>query len=54
MDHANTSCFWLLRQFALAAFNLALLKAGNKSPARIAMIAMTTSNSIRVKPRILN
>src|SRR5688572_29653760 len=28
-----------------------LLKAGRRRPAKIAMIAMTTSNSIKVKPR---
>src|SRR6187200_763325 len=32
------------------ALTLALLSAGNSIAARIAMIAMTTSNSIRVKP----
>jgi hypothetical protein len=31
---------------------LALLKTGNSIAARIAMIAMTTSSSIRVKPRL--
>src|SRR5213593_4557416 len=32
------------------AFPLALPKAGKSSPARIAMMAITTSNSINVKP----
>src|ERR1051325_5519137 len=32
-----------------AAFTLALAKAGNNSPARMAMMAMTTKSSIRVK-----
>src|SRR5580693_3442617 len=32
------------------AFNLAFDKAGNNIAARMAMMAMTTSNSIRVKP----
>jgi hypothetical protein len=32
------------------AFSLARAKAGNKSDARIAMMAITTSNSINVKP----
>src|SRR5690348_5500103 len=32
------------------AFNLAWPKAGSNMAAKIAMIAMTTSNSIRVKP----
>ena len=31
-------------------FSLALASAGKSSAARMAMIAMTTSNSIRVKP----
>jgi len=31
-------------------FGLAFESAGNRRPARIAMIAMTTSNSINVKP----
>src|SRR6266480_897058 len=33
------------------AFSLALARAGNSSPARIAMIAITTSSSIKVKAR---
>jgi hypothetical protein len=32
------------------AFSLALAKAGNNIPARMAMIAMTTNNSMSVKP----
>jgi hypothetical protein len=32
------------------ALALALLKAGRSSPARIAMMAITTSNSIKVNP----
>src|SRR5438445_1889271 len=35
---------------AVWACNLALPKAGNSSEARIAMMAITTSNSINVKP----
>lgn len=34
----------------LCAWAFALLRAGNKSAARIAMIAMTTRSSIKVKP----
>lgn len=34
-------------------FNLAFANAGNSIPARIAMIAITTSNSIKVKPDAL-
>lgn len=33
------------------AFSFALAKAGKSNPARIAMIAITTSNSINVKAR---
>jgi hypothetical protein len=33
------------------AFNFALLKAGNNIAARMAMMAMTTSNSISVNAR---
>jgi hypothetical protein len=32
------------------ALDLALAKAGKSMPAKIAMMAMTTSNSMRVKP----
>ena len=39
----------LLRQEAAMAFSLALAKAGRSIAARIAMMAITTSNSIRVK-----
>src|SRR5947208_4923497 len=43
-------CLWLLRQAMLVAFNLARLRAGNNNAARIAIIAITTNNSIRVNP----
>jgi hypothetical protein len=36
--------------FIPCAFALALLKAGNNIAARMAMIAMTTRSSIKVKP----
>ncbi len=39
----------LLMQEARMPLYLALAKAGSSSPARMAMIAMTTSNSMRVK-----
>ena len=39
----------LLKQEIAAARSLALLRAGSNMAARIAMIAMTTSNSINVK-----
>ena len=35
------------------ALDLALARAGNSMPARIAMMAMTTNNSINVNPRAL-
>ena len=44
------SCFWLFRQAAFVAFNLARPSAGNNMPARIAMMAITTSSSMSVKP----
>jgi len=39
------------RHEACRAFSRALAKTGNKIAARIAIIAITTSNSMRVKPR---
>src|ERR1043166_9089136 len=42
-------CFSLLRQYILWACILARFKAGSSSAARMAMIAITTSNSIKVK-----
>src|ERR1700677_4678045 len=48
MVNANPSCFWLLRQLASVAFNLALAKTGSRIAARIAMIAITTNSSIKV------
>ena len=44
------SCLRLLTHWIDSALALALASAGNNKLARIAMIAMTTSNSIRVKP----
>ncbi len=46
--HASPYCFWLLRQFAIYAFCFALAKAGNNIAAKMAMMAMTTNNSINV------
>jgi hypothetical protein len=40
----------LLRHVACRAFPRAWLNTGNKMAARIAMMAITTSNSIKVKP----
>ena len=47
-------CFSLLRHFACSALALALAlaSAGNNKPARIAMMAMTTSSSIKVNPNL--
>ena len=41
----------LLVHLATLACSLALANAGKSNPAKIAMMAMTTSNSIRVNPR---
>jgi len=43
----------LLLQVAWRAFSRALAKTGKRIEARIAIIAMTTSNSISVKPRFI-
>src|ERR1043165_6977454 len=53
MVQEMASCFGLLRQAADCALILALDNAGNNIAARIAMIAMTTSNSINVNARLL-
>jgi hypothetical protein len=43
--------FQLFRQATLTAWDFARLKAGSSRLARMPMMAMTTSNSIRVKAR---
>src|SRR5262245_45945241 len=43
------SCLLLLKQTMPCAFALAFERAGSSIPARIAMMAMTTNNSIKVK-----
>ena len=43
------SCFRLLTQLIARARIRALFSAGSSIPARIAMIAITTSSSIKVK-----
>src|SRR6266571_8696137 len=48
----RASCLRLFTHWIDCALALALDKAGNSKLARIAMIAMTTSNSIRVKPTV--
>jgi hypothetical protein len=45
----NDNCFSRARQDALLALSLALFNAGSNIPARIAMIAITTRSSMRVK-----
>ena len=45
-------CLKLLRQYSCCAWILLLLNAGKSKAARIAMTAMTTSNSIKVKARL--
>src|SRR5512140_1107828 len=47
------SCLALLRQEAAWPFSFAFPKAGRSIAARIAMMAITTSSSIRVKPRVV-
>src|SRR5215469_16369929 len=42
-------CFRLLMQLIERPFSLAFARAGNKSPARMPMMPMTTRSSIRVK-----
>src|SRR4030095_9627752 len=49
MASASPSCRRLFVQLTRKARFLALLNAGNNMPARIAMMAMTTSSSIKVK-----
>src|ERR1035438_3244356 len=47
----SVSCLELLREAVFLACNLACAKTGKRIAARIAMIAMTTRSSMRVKPR---
>jgi hypothetical protein len=46
----NPICLKLFKQAILSAFRLARDKAGKSMAARIAMMAITTSSSIKVKP----
>src|SRR6266404_1252483 len=52
MNQPSCNCFKLLRQAIPCPLALALLSAGSSSAARMAMIAITTSNSISVKPSL--
>src|SRR5207245_9755137 len=45
-------CLRLLRHWVRLAFSLARESTGRSIAARIAMMAITTSSSIRVKPRV--
>ena len=47
---AKPTCFRSFRQIEDCPFCLALAKTGSINPAKMAMIAITTSNSINVKP----
>src|SRR5512139_1410141 len=51
MKPLSVICFRLLVQLISCAFRFADDSAGSSSAARTAMMAMTTSNSIRVNPR---
>ena len=46
----KTTCFKLLKHWMRLALFLAAAKAGSNIAAKMAMMAMTTSNSIRVNP----
>src|SRR5438093_11682513 len=50
MNQERLNWFKLLRHWMPCALVLAFASAGKSNPARIAMMAMTTSNSIKVKP----
>src|ERR1035441_5142259 len=47
---ANCNCFMLLRQTIPCALNLDLAKTGKSRAASMAIIAITTNSSIKVKP----
>jgi hypothetical protein len=50
MSHPSINCRVLFKQEMPWALALALLRAGKSIAAKMAMIAITTSNSMRVKP----
>src|SRR2546430_2313226 len=50
MRQAMASCRWLFMHWIPCALHLARAKAGRSMAARIAIMAMTTSNSINVNP----
>src|SRR5580765_8201976 len=49
--HARINCLLLLTHAICRALHLALLSAGKSMAARMAMMAMTTNSSMRVKAR---
>src|SRR5437899_24192 len=51
MVQASCNCLRLLRQTMACALAFARARAGKSKAARIAIMAMTTKSSIRVKPR---
>ncbi len=53
MIHAVCNCFMLFMHATFCAFDLAEERAGNNIAARIAMMAMTTSSSIKVNARFV-
>ena len=50
ITNPRPNCFWLFKQLAPSALPLALARAGYSIPAKMAMMAITTSNSISVNP----
>ncbi len=52
MFRASMICLLLFQSMELWALSLARARAGNNSAARMAMMAITTSNSMSVKPRM--
>src|SRR5216683_2906847 len=52
MATQRPTCLLLERQVVWRALSRAWAKTGKRIAARMAMIAMTTSSSIRVKPRL--
>ena len=52
ISKARPACFMLLVQVIRIALSLAVASAGRSNAASMAMIAMTTSNSIKVKPAL--
>src|ERR1051326_942203 len=50
INHPSCNCFRLFMQLMPTALHFERLNAGNSIAARIAMIAITPSNSISVKP----